>query len=235
MIDVRPFDSLGRMKLDWLDANYHFSFANYDDPSRRGWGKLLVWNDDTIQPGTGFDMHGHRDMEIITYVRRGAISHSDHLGNAGRTEAGDVQVMWAGKGILHAEKNEEEDITQLFQIWILPDRAGVQPGWQTRAFPKEERAGELIVLASGRERDVEKDPLPLHQDAAILAATLEAGQSVTHRTGRDRHVYLVPATGRIAVNGKQAAARDGVAIIEEDEIAITAEEQSEILLADVPA
>ena len=235
MIDVRPFESLGRMKLGWLDANYHFSFANYDDPSRRGWGKLLVWNDDTIQPGTGFDMHGHRDMEIITYVRRGAISHSDHLGNAGRTEAGDVQVMWAGKGILHAEKNEEDDITQLFQIWILPDRAGVQPGWRTRAFPKEGRAGELVVLASGRAADADGDPLPLHQDAAILAATLEPGQSVTHKTGKERHLYLVPASGRVTVNGTAAGARDGVAVTGEEEIVIAAEERSEILLADVPA
>ncbi|MEX0922169.1 MAG: pirin family protein [Rhodovibrionaceae bacterium] len=235
MIEVRPFDSLGRMKLGWLDANYHFSFANYDDPGRRGWGKLLVWNDDTIQPGTGFEMHGHRDMEIVTYVRRGAISHSDHLGNAGRTEAGDVQVMSAGKGILHAERNEEADVTQLFQIWILPNRSGVKPGWQTRSFPKGERAGELVVLASGRDSDAGKDPLPLHQDAAILAATLEPGQSVTHRTGKERHVYLVPATGRITVNGQEAAARDGLAITGEEEIVIAAEELSEILLADVPA
>lgn len=235
MIEVRPFDGLGTMQLGWLDANYHFSFANYDDPGRRGWGKLLVWNDDTIQPGTGFDMHGHRDMEIITYVRRGAISHSDHLGNAGRTEAGDVQVMSAGKGILHAEKNEEDGVTQLFQIWIQPDRAGGVPGWQTRSFPKQERSGELVVLASGRARDKEREPLPLQQDAAILAATLRPGQSVTHRTGAERHVYLVPASGRITVNGKTAEARDGVAITGEEEIVIAATQPSEILLADVPA
>ena len=236
MIEVRPFNALGRFENDWLAARYHFSFAGYHDPSRMGLGPLRVWNDDTIQPGTGFDLHGHRDMEIITYVRRGAISHRDHLGNEGRTEAGDVQVMSAGTGILHAEHNLEDDTTQIFQIWIEPATAGVRPRWEARRFPKADRAGELVALASGRTEDTSADPegpLPIHQDAAILGATLKAGQSVTQVRGRGRKAYLVPATGRIEVDGQTAEARDGVAISQVEAITITALEDSEILLADL--
>lgn len=231
MIEVIPFESLGRLDIDWLSARYHFSFANYHDPARTGLGPLLVWNDDTIQPGTGFDPHGHRDMEIITYVRRGAISHRDHLGNQGRTEAGDVQVMSAGTGIQHAEYNLEDEVTQIFQIWIQPNKAGLEPRWATRRFPKAERSGELVVLASGRGDD---DALPIHQDAAILGATLMPGQSVAHRLGKGRRAYLVPARGRIEVNGAVAKARDGIVVTGEEALGITALEDAEILLADLP-
>ena len=229
MIDVMPFDSLGRFDNKWLAARYHFSFAGYYDPARLGLGPLRVWNDDTIQPGTGFDLHGHRDMEIITYVRRGAITHQDHLGNRGRTEAGDVQVMSAGTGIMHAEFNLENDITQIFQIWIEPDQAGVAPRWETRRFPKQDRAGELIALASGRDPDA----LMIHQDAALLGATLPAGRSVSYRLDPGRLAYLVPATGAIDVNGVPAGARDGVTLSEVEEIAILAREDAEVLLADL--
>ena len=231
MIDVMPFDRLGRFDNDWLAARYHFSFAGYFHPARLGLGPLRVWNDDTIQPGTGFDFHGHRDMEIITYVRRGAISHQDHLGNRGRTEAGDVQVMSAGTGIMHAEYNLEDDITQIFQIWIEPDRTGVAPRWETRRFPKQDRAGELVALASGRGPD--EDALAIHQDAALLGATLPAGRTVTHRLEAGRLAYLVPATGAIEVNGVTAGARDGVTLSGVEEIAIAAHEDAEILLADL--
>src|SRR5262245_38355132 len=131
---VTPFEQLGRFQNDWLNARHHFSFGSYHDPDRMGWGALRVWNDDTIRPGTGFDPHPHQDMEIITYVRKGAITHRDNLGNEGRTEAGDVQVMSAGTGIVHAEFNLEKVETQLFQIWILPNRRGVAPRWETRRF-----------------------------------------------------------------------------------------------------
>lgn len=139
MIEVIPFASLGRFDNEWLAARYHFSFANYRHRERDGLGPLLVWNDDTIQPGTGFPRHGHRDMEIITYVREGAITHEDHLGNVGRTEAGDVQVMSAGKGILHAEFNKEAEPARIFQIWIMPDAEGHKPRWETKAFPRARR------------------------------------------------------------------------------------------------
>jgi len=231
MIEIKSFDRLGRFDNDWLSARYHFSFANYYDPRRMGVGPLRVWNDDTIQPGTGFDLHGHRDMEIITYVRRGAITHQDHLGNVGRTEAGDVQVMSAGSGIMHAEFNEEDDTTQIFQIWIEPAVHGVAPRWETRSFPKAGREGQLVPLASGREDD--DGALPIYQDAAVLGATLKAGQSVTHRLAPGRKAYLVPATGRVTVNGKAASARDGVVLADIEEVTIAAEEDAEILLADV--
>ena len=137
MIELVPFNTLGRFENDWLSARYHFSFAEYFDPRRMGFGPLRVWNDDRIRPGNGFPMHGHRDMEIITYVRKGAVSHQDHLGNRGRTEAGDVQVMSAGKGIMHAEYNLENDDTELFQIWIEPAHKNVRPRWAARQFLKD--------------------------------------------------------------------------------------------------
>ena len=236
MIEIQTFDQLGRFDNDWLSARYHFSFANYHDPARQGLGPLLVWNDDTIQPGRGFDRHGHRDMEIITYVREGAISHEDHLGNRGRTEAGDVQVMSAGTGIMHAEFNHESEPTRIFQIWIEPSRTGVAPRWEKRRFPKGDRGGALVALASGRPGHVtgQDGALPIHQDAAILGATLARGQRVSHRLESGRKAYLVPARGRVRVNGVIAAARDGVTIAEETEITITALDDAEILLADLP-
>lgn len=231
MIEIKHFDNLGRFQNDWLSARYHFSFANYYDPSRMGLGPLRVWNDDRIEPGTGFDLHGHRDMEIITYVREGAITHKDHLGNEGRTEAGDVQVMSAGTGIMHAEFNREDDATRIFQIWIEPEVHGVEPRWEARAFPKAERSGELVALASGRKQH--PDALPIHQDAAILGATLAAGQTVSHHLDPQRKLYLVPAKGSITVNGVKAGERDGVTIRDVEKVEITAETESEILLADV--
>lgn len=231
MIDIRPFERLGRFDNDWLTARYHFSFADYFDATRMGHGPLRVWNDDKIEPGTGFGRHGHRDMEIITYVRTGVVTHRDHLGNEGRTEAGDVQVMSAGKGILHEEHNLEAEPTTLFQIWIQPNQTGVQPRWEARKFPKGDRSGELVALASGRPGD--KDALMIHQDAAILGATLKPGQSVTHKLGEGRRAYLVAATGRYKINGKEAKARDGVAVSGENALTIEAIEETELLLADL--
>jgi redox-sensitive bicupin YhaK (pirin superfamily) len=231
MIEVRPFEGLGRFDNDWLKARYHFSFAHYHDPARDGLGTLLVWNDDTVAPGRGFDLHGHRDMEIVTYVRRGAITHQDHLGNQGRTEAGDVQVMSAGKGILHAEYNYESEPTQIFQIWIRTRETGVAPRWETRRFPSAGRAGQLVALASGRAGD--EGALAIHQDAAVLGAQLAAGQSVRHELGTARKAYLVATRGRIEVNGTPAEARDGVVASGEETLTIAALEDSEIVLVDV--
>src|SRR5699024_87456 len=163
----RPFAELGGENHGWLDTKHHFSFANYYDPERMHWGNLRVWNDDVIAPGTGFPPHPHRDMEIITYVREGAITHEDSLGNKGRTVAGDVQVMSAGTGIAHAEYNQEDVATRLFQIWILPTRTGEKPSWGTRAFPRGERSGQFVTLASGYEND--NDALPIRTDARVVA------------------------------------------------------------------
>ncbi len=230
MIEVQPFANLGRFRNDWLNARYHFSFGDYRDPTRMGAGALRVWNDDEIAAGTGFDPHPHRDMEIVTYVREGAITHKDSLGNEGRTEAGDVQVMHAGTGIVHAEYNKETTATRLFQIWIIPGKRGAQPGWGTRQFPRQ--GGGLVALADGRDV-ADGSALPLNADAAVLAATLEKGQSVTHALPPGRVAYLVPSTGSVTVNGTQVNTRDGATITGEDILTITAEETAEVVLVDV--
>jgi len=230
MIEVRPFDSLGGANHGWLDARHHFSFADYYDPARMQWGRIRVWNDDLIAPRSGFPAHPHANMEIITYVREGAITHQDSLGNQGRTGAGDVQVMSAGTGIRHAEFNQEDEPTRLFQIWILPDRPGGAPNWGAKPFPKGDRAGAFVTLASGLPGD--EDALPIRTSARVAGATIRAGETVTYRLGEGRHVYLVPATGAIEVNGVAANARDGVAIRDVGEIVITAREESEVVLVD---
>jgi hypothetical protein len=232
MIQVQPFDRLGRFQNDWLNARYHFSFSGYRDPERMGVGALRVWNDDEVAPGAGFDPHPHRDMEIVTYVREGAITHRDSLGNEGRTEAGDVQVMHAGSGIVHAEMNLEPTATRLFQIWIIPDRRGVEPGWGMKRFPRE--GGGLVALADGRP-GADGSALPLHADAAVLAATLVAGQSVTHRMAPGRIAYLVPSAGSVTVNGVAAGTRDGVTVTGEESITIEAADGAEIVLVDAKA
>ncbi|MBS0473753.1 MAG: pirin family protein [Proteobacteria bacterium] len=230
MIEVRPFAGLGRANHGWLDAVHHFSFADYHEPARMGWGPIRVWNDDTIAPNSGFPPHPHRDMEIITYVRSGAISHKDSLGNAGRTEAGDVQVMSAGTGIQHAEYNMEDETTTLFQIWILPDRAGDPPAWGQRAFPRGERAGRWEVVASG---DPEGDnALPIRTNAKVLAATIPAGQTLEYDLDPSRHVYLVAPVGRIRVNGQEAQPRDGVAITGESRFTVEALDDVEVVMVD---
>jgi hypothetical protein len=179
MIERRPFASLGGEKLDWLDTRHHFSFAHYHDADRMHWGALRVWNDDAISAGTGFPPHPHADMEIVTYVREGAITHEDSLGNKGRTEAGDVQVMSAGNGIRHAEYNREDETTRIFQIWIIPTQRGGTPNWGTRPFPKEDRAGRFVPLASGNPED--EDALPIRSDARVLGVRIEEGDGAAIR------------------------------------------------------
>jgi redox-sensitive bicupin YhaK (pirin superfamily) len=230
MIELRPFASLGAANHGWLDAHHHFSFADYHDPARTNWGRLRVWNDDTIAAQTGFPPHPHHDMEIITYVRSGAISHKDSLGNAGRTEAGDVQVMSAGTGIRHSEYNLEDEATTLFQIWIMPDSRGGAPSWGMQPFPKDDRAGRFVVLASGMDGDA--DALPIRSNARVLGATVKAGDSVTYALTPDRHAYLVPATGKVRIDETVVNARDGAAITGLDAITITAIEDSELVLVD---
>ena len=233
MIDIRPFGSLGGANHGWLNAKHHFSFAGYQDPARMNWGRLRVWNDDEIAAGTGFDPHPHRDMEIITYVREGAITHRDNMGNEGRTEAGDVQIMSAGTGVVHAEYNLEPTTTKIFQIWIIPDRRGAKPHWGAKSFPKAAREAGFEVLASGRPGDAEGGALPLNVDGAVMAMTLKAGQSLVQKLGEGRAAYLVPAKGAVTVNGLPLRERDGAAIAREDEIAITATEDAELVMVEV--
>ena len=234
MIEKRSFDSLGRMDIDWLAARYHFSFANYHDPARVHWGALRVWNDDVIQPKTGFSPHSHADMEIITYVREGAITHQDSMGNTGRTEAGDVQVMSAGSGVTHAEYNLEDQPTKIFQIWILPKTRGGKPHWGAAQFPKGARAGQFVALASGFEDDLAAGALPIRQDARVLGASVKAGETVRYPLAPGRHAYLALAKGAAEVNGQALSTRDGAAIKAVEEITVTAQEDAEIVLVDAP-
>ena len=230
MIELRPFDSLGAANHGWLNAKHHFAFASYYDPKRMNHGSLRVWNDDEIAPNSGFPPHPHANMEIITYVREGAITHQDSLGNKGRTEAGDVQVMSAGSGIRHSEYNLEPVTTRIFQIWIEPTQDGGQPCWGAKPFPKGDRSGKFVTLASGIKGDA--DALPIRADARVVAATVKAGESVSYALAAGRNGYLVPATGAIEVNGVRANARDGVAISDESNLTITALADSELVLVD---
>lgn len=230
MIEYRPFENLGGADHGWLVARHHFSFANYYDPKRMNWGSLRVWNDDQIAPNSGFPPHPHANMEIITYVRKGAITHQDNQGNQGRTAAGDVQVMSAGSGIAHAEYNLEPETTEIFQIWIEPTERGGEPSWGARPFPKADRSGRFVPLASGFPDD--GDALPIRTNARVVGATLKAGETEEYPLGPGRHAYLVPATGEVEVNGLHLKARDGAAIRDEAVIRVTALEDSELVMVD---
>ena len=231
MIERRPFDRLGGGDHGWLNTRHHFSFADYRDPQRMGWGALRVWNDDEIAPQTGFPPHPHAYMEIITYVRHGAITHQDSLGNKGRTKAGDVQVMSAGTGIRHSEYNLETEPTAIFQLWIVPTSRGDKPGWDTRPFPKGDRSGHFVTLASGFDGD--GDALPIRADARVLGATLKAGETAEYRLAEGRRGYLVPARGAVEVNGVRLDERDGAAIENERVVAVTGIDDAEIVMVDV--
>jgi redox-sensitive bicupin YhaK (pirin superfamily) len=228
VIERRPFESLSGDERTWLKAKHHFPF----DSTKDAWGALLMWNDDEIAPSGGFAPHSHVNMEIVTYVRSGAISHQDSLGNSGRTAAGDVQVMSAGTGIRHSEFNREPEATQIFQIWIKPTVDGGLPAWGTKPFPKQDRTGRLVVLASGYESDM--DALPLRAQARVLGATLKQDQSVEYEVAERRYLYLAPAVGRLLVNGLQIDARDGAAIKDVRRLIISAVKDSEFVLVDSP-
>jgi quercetin 2,3-dioxygenase len=230
MIDLRPFDSLGHADHGWLNARHHFSFADYHDPKRMGWGSLRVWNDDEIAANSGFPPHPHADMEIITYVRTGAITHQDSMGNQGRTAAGDVQVMSAGSGVRHAEYNAEPETTTLFQIWILPRERGGRPSWGTKPFPKGDRSGRFVTLASGFEADAEA--LPIRADARVLGASLKAGEEAIYELDPNRHAYLVAAEGEVEVNGVPLHRRDGAAVTGEPRLIVRALRDAEVVMVD---
>jgi len=229
-IERRAFETLGHADHGWLNARHHFSFADYHDPDRMSWGSIRVWNDDEIAPGAGFPPHPHRDMEIITYVREGAITHKDSMGNVGRTGAGDVQVMSAGSGVTHSEYNVEPETTRIFQIWIQPATRGESPSWGAKPFPKKDRSGQLVTLASGFEGD--GDALPIRTPARVMGATLKAGESIEHDVGEGRHAYLVPAAGAVDANGTRLNARDGAAIPGGTKLRLTAIDDSEVVLVD---
>jgi quercetin 2,3-dioxygenase len=231
MIERRPFQELLGENLGWLRARQHFSFAARGAGARPGWGALRIWNDDEIAPGRGFPLHGHANMEIITYVREGVVTHADDLGNEGRIRAGDVQVMSAGRGIRHAEYNAEYKPALIFQIWITPDANGGAPAWGSRSFPQSDRSGRLVAFASGFGND--GDALPIRARARVLGAKLEAGQCADYSFDDGRRAYLVPSSGTVDVDGTRIHARDGAAIKNVSLITITAVEDSDVMMVDV--
>jgi quercetin 2,3-dioxygenase len=229
MLQFRSKETLDHGDRGWLKARHHFVVSADGNKANSALGALVVWNDDEIAPGMGFGRHSHADMEIVTYVRQGTVTHEDNTGNVGRTVAGDVQVMSAGTGISHSEYNREEDPLKLFQIWLLPCRRGGKPRWDSRKFPKADRAGRLIELASGEPKNA--DTLLIRADARVLGATLLAGATLTHAPTH-RHAYLAPSQGAVLVNGLRVAVGDGIAAIDEPELTITAEENAEFILVD---
>ncbi|MBB1624065.1 pirin family protein [Achromobacter sp. UMC71] len=234
MIERRPLETLGHTRRGWLDAKHHFSFVGCQDPARLRWGALRAWNDETIAAGAGFPALLQTDMEIITCVREGALTHEDDLGNRGRTRVGDVQVMSAGSGVTHAEFNMEGGPARVFQIWIEPDRRGVPPSWGRKSFAREACDGQFITLASGMQGD--DDALPIRSDARVLAVALKAGQAATYRFAQGaRRGYLVAAKGRLTVNDIVVDGGDGVAIHDETDLRIMALDDAEVLLADTHA
>jgi quercetin 2,3-dioxygenase len=229
MLQLRSKGTLDHGDRGWLKARHHFVVSADGNKANSALGALVVWNDDEIAPGMGFGRHSHADMEIVTYVRQGAVTHEDSTGNVGRTVAGDVQVMSAGTGINHSEYNRDEDPLKLFQIWLLPRRPGGKPRWDSRKFPKADRSGRFIELASGEPKNA--DTLLIRADARVLGATLLAGAALTHAPTH-RHAYLAPSQGTVLVNGQRVAVGDGIAAIDEPELTITAEENAEFILVE---
>lgn len=233
MITIYPYENLGHADHGWLNARHHFSFASYRDRSRMGFGALRVINDDLIAAGRGFGAHPHDNMEIITYVRSGAISHKDSMGNIGKTEAGDVQVMSAGKGVFHGEFNEESVETTLYQIWIIPNERDVEPRWEARKFPKAPVENTLPVLVSGQPEHQGTDALFIHQDAAIYGGNLKKGTVLKHFI--KHQAYVLASEGEFSINGKVLSKGDGAEVTGEEVLTITALTDAEIVVIDVPA
>ena len=230
MIEVRPHATRGGFSNAWLTTKMHVAFADLGSKEHGPIGALRVWNDDDIAPHAGFPMHGHRDVEIISYVREGSILHRDDLGNVSRTEAGDLQVMSAGTGIRHAEANEAPTRASAFQIWLQPRSLGRAPRWDSARFPRALRDGRLVTLVSGYGED---GALFVDADARLLGAGLKAGQEITHALGRDHNAYLVATAGSLTVNGKTFAGGDGAVIREEDVVTLRAAATTEVLLLEL--
>lgn len=228
MITHHKFENLGGADHGWLNAKHHFSFANYYDPQKLCHGELMVINDDRIAANTGFDTHPHQNMEIITYVRKGAITHKDNKGNQGRTTAGNVQVMSAGTGIYHSEFNLENEETNIYQIWIKPKINGVEPNWNMAEFPKQPVVDSLQLLVSGDETS----PLNINQDARIYAGRLNKSTKITHNViGK---AYVLISEGNIEVNGNKAQKGDGLSISDETSLELEALNDAEVLIIEVP-
>ena len=234
MISIFPYSELGNHNYGWLDAHYHFNFAEYHHPDKSGYPPLIVWNDDYIQPGTGFPMHSHRDMEIITYIRQGAITHEDSLGNKGVTKAGEIQIMSAGTGITHSEYNHEDIETLLFQIWIHPNENNIQPRWENVAIHSFHEPGTHI-LASGEKELENSNIIKLFQDATLYLINGEQEKDLDFELKNGRQMYLVVAKGAVMINKNRVNSRDGVFINNENKLDFNFQEDSELLFFDLPA
>jgi redox-sensitive bicupin YhaK (pirin superfamily) len=229
MIERRAFDELPSEDLGWLKARCHFS--SHDDPLKRTWGCLCVWTDDEIAPNSGFALRAHADLEIITYVREGTITHRDDLGNEGKIEAGNIQVVSAGTGIRHAEYNLEQIPARIFQIWIAPISRGGSPAWGAQPCSAAECAGHFVALASGFDGD--HDAVPIRARARVLKVKLRSGESINYPLPEQRRAYLVPSSGTVDVNGVRIYSRDGAAIEDVSSICITAIEDADVVMVDV--
>ena len=234
MITVFPFSELGNHNYGWLNAHYHFNFSDYYNPDKSGYPPLIVWNDDCIQPGTGFPMHSHRDMEIITYIRQGAITHEDNLGNKGVTKAGEIQIMSAGTGITHSEYNHEGIETLLFQIWVQPNEKNVRPRWENVAINSFHELG-IHILASGEKELANSNIIKLFQDATLYLINGEQKNDLAFELKNGRHMYLVVANGAVMINKNIVKSRDGVFIKNENKLYFNFQEDSELIFFDLPA
>jgi quercetin 2,3-dioxygenase len=232
MISVRKAEDRGSSRISWLNSHHTFSFSDYYDPRHMGFRSLRVINDDTVAPAGGFGTHGHRDMEIITYVLDGALAHSDSLGTGSVIRPGDVQKMSAGTGIRHSEFNHSHsEPVHFLQIWIVPDRTGVAPGYQQLHFPRESKLGKLLLVASNDKRG---DLIHIQQDAKMYVTVLESAQQpVEHTLAAGRHAWIHVATGAVTVNGNALEAGDGVAVTAESKIEISGSPAGEVLLFDL--
>lgn len=230
MITLRPADERGHANHGWLDSYHTFSFANYYDPKHMGFRNLRVINEDWVQPGRGFGTHGHRDMEILTYVLEGRLEHKDSLGTGAVIKPGEVQRMSAGTGIMHSEFNHSEsDLVHLLQIWITPNQQGLQPDYEQIAFPLEEKLGKLRLIAAKDGRD---GAVTIHQDVDLYAAVLQPGDQVSHELKPNRYAWLQMARGTATLNGHALQAGDGVAVSEET-LHISTDSKAEVLLFDL--
>lgn len=233
MIDHRPFAGLPGANLGWLTARHHFPVNGRPDARHAPVKSLYVWNDDTFAPRHGFPLHHHRNVEIITYVRSGAVTHTDTLGNSYEIAAGDIQVMSAGSGLRHSEVNQGSEPLRLFQIWLAPNEIDKAPAYAARRFPGRDKSNQLVVLASGLEQDADARVLPLHADARLLAGRLEAGKTLTHAIGDGHALYLVPSTGALLVDGVAVEAGDGVAVIDQRSVELVATQDSELVIVEL--
>ncbi len=230
MIEIRKSEDRGRADHGWLRSYHTFSFADYYDAEHTGFGHLRVINEDRIQPGTGFGTHGHRDMEIISYVLEGELAHKDSMGNGSTIVPGDVQRMSAGKGVLHSEFNHAQDVTHFLQIWIEPSVTGIPPSYEQKHFDAESKRGRLRLVASpdGREGSV-----TIHQDAFVYAALLDGAERATHKLQPGRRAYLHVARGKLTANDQPLEAGDALKAANTPEIALENGEGAELLLFDL--